>query len=99
MSKLISVSIDVLKIPKPRLIAGKNGGLYLNLDININDEPDQYGNDCSCSIRQTKEEREAKEKRIYLGNGKKLFGFSKTDQAKGDVHPQGQTEDCQDIPF
>jgi hypothetical protein len=64
MSKLVTASIDVTKIVKHLLITGKKG-TYLNLSIWFNDEPDQYGNDCS--IQQTTKKDEPK---IFLGNGK-----------------------------
>jgi len=64
MSKLVTASIDVKKIVKSLLITGKKG-TYLNLSIWFNDEPDQYGNDCS--IQQTTKRDEPK---IFLGNGK-----------------------------
>ena len=69
MSKILSVSIDVTKIDKSKLIQGKKG-TYANLQISVNDEKDQFGNDCSVWISQTKEERESKTPKQYLGNGK-----------------------------
>jgi hypothetical protein len=47
---------------------GKNGKHYLGVSVWINDQLDQYGNSASISLSQTKEEREAKEKRTYIGN-------------------------------
>ena len=75
MSKLINISIDVTAIPKDKIVPHKNGKKYLSLDVWINDEPDDYGNDCSVNIRQSKEEREGKERKTYIGNGKKMLGF------------------------
>lgn len=69
MSKILSVSIDVTKLDKSKLIQGKKG-TYANLQIAVNDEKDQFGNDCSVWISQTKEEREANTPKQYLGNGK-----------------------------
>jgi hypothetical protein len=43
--------------------------------VTIKDEPDNYGQDCSVAVRQSKEEREAKTPRIFCGNGKKMFGW------------------------
>lgn len=74
-NKLITISIDLTKIPKDRIVEGKNGGKYMNFDVTIKDEPDQYGQDCSVAIRQSKEEREAKTPKQFCGNGKKLFGW------------------------
>ena len=69
MAQLISASIDVSKISKDKLVKGEKG-TYLNITISINDEVDQYGNQAGIYESQSKEEREAKEKKNYLGNGK-----------------------------
>ena len=104
MSKLVNISIDVTKIPREKIVAGAKGK-YVSLDIWINDEPDQYGKDCSVNISQSKEERENKDRKIYCGNGKKLFGFG-DGAPRQDAHNQSksngyqaQPEDDQDIPF
>ena len=86
MSKLVRVSLDVAKIPKEKIIDGRSGK-YVSFDIWINDGPDQYGKDCSVNISQSKEEREAKVKKVYCGNGKTLFGF---DQSAARSQPQDQ---------
>ena len=65
MATLISASLDVTKITKARL----NEGKWLNITISVNNET-KYGNNCGVYENQTKEEREAKDKRNYLGNGK-----------------------------
>ena len=69
MAKLISASIDLSKIDKSRIFE-KDGKKWYNIQIAVNDEVDTYGNSVGISAAQTKEEREAKEKKVYLGNGK-----------------------------
>ena len=71
--KLISASLDLSKIDKTRIVEGKNGAKYYNMVIVVNDEKDQYGRDVSIQEGQTKEEREAKKKVAYIGNGKTVF--------------------------
>ena len=73
MARIISGSMDVTKIDKTKLIEGKNGAKYLNFDIIVNDEPDKYGKDVSLTLSQTKEERTAKEKKVFIGNGKTVW--------------------------
>lgn len=73
MAQIISGSIDLSKIDKNKIVEGKNGAKYYNIDIHVKDELDQYGNCCSITTKQTKEEREAKEKKVYLGNGKRVW--------------------------
>ena len=46
--------------------------------MSINDQVDQYGNNVSVWYEQSKEEREAKAERIYLGNGKVVFSGGST---------------------
>ena len=69
MSVLANVSIDVTKIDKAKLYNGK----YLNVTISINDQTDAYGNNVSVTESQTKEERDLKTSKRYLGNGKVVY--------------------------
>lgn len=73
MAQIISASIDLTKIDKSKINNHKNGSAYYNIDIFIKDEKDQYGNDCAISQSQSKEQREAKEKKVYIGNGKSVW--------------------------
>jgi hypothetical protein len=97
MSKIIAASIDVMKIDKSRIVEGKNGAKYYNISIILNDEKDTYGNDCAITEGQTKEERAAKTKAKYIGNGKVVY-----DSVKG-VQPTSQPSvsqsDNDDLPF
>lgn len=71
MSALINFSIDLNRIPK-NLIQKKNGKAYVNLTMSVNDET-RFGNNSGITIRQTKEQREAKEKKEYIGNGQVVW--------------------------
>ena len=71
MSAIVNFSINVEDIDKSKLIKGKKGS-YLNLTMSINHET-KFGNNASVSISQSKEEREAKEAKTYLGNGKVVW--------------------------
>lgn len=73
MAQLISASINLSKIDKSKIIEGKEGAKYLNIQIALNDQADNYGNTVAITINQTKEEREAKMPKIYLGNGKVVW--------------------------
>jgi len=67
MASIIKTSIDLTKIPKNKIIDGKKGK-YLPITITLNDEPDQFGNQGPVVVAQSKEERDAKEAKVYLGN-------------------------------
>jgi hypothetical protein len=67
MASIIKTSIDLTKIAKDKIIDGKKGK-YLPITITLNDEVDQFGNQGPVIISQSKEEREGKVDKIYLGN-------------------------------
>ena len=92
-----TASINLSKIDKTKIITGKNGDKYLNIVIWDNGQRDSYGNDFAIQQSQSKEEREAKVKPIYLGNGK---DWDKKDtQPKPDTMPNGNSVDSiVDIP-
>ncbi len=63
---IFNASIDLSKIEKAKIKKKK----YLDITGFINDEVDQYGNNVAIIVSQSKEEREVKTPRVYLGNGK-----------------------------
>ena len=72
MASIIKASIDLNKIPKDKIFVGKKGK-YLPITITINDELDQFGNQGPVVVEQTKEERDAKAPKTYLGNVKVVW--------------------------
>ena len=71
MATIINASIDVTKIPKESLIKGKKG-TYADVTVFINDET-RFGNNASIAMSMSKEEREAGQEKIWLGNGRVVF--------------------------
>lgn len=71
MSKLLYGSLDFSKLLELAKAGNKafskasNGKIYLNLNVWINDEKDNYGNDASI---QTTFKEATKEEKIYFGN-------------------------------
>ena len=59
-------------LAKEKFIKGKDGAVYYNLTISVNDDT-RYGNNVALMDSQTKEERDAKVQRNYLGNGKVVW--------------------------
>ena len=72
MAGIIKTSINLSEIPKDKIIEGKKGK-YLPISITVNNEPDQFGNQGPVCVDQTKEEREAKVAKKYLGNCKVVW--------------------------
>lgn len=65
------LSICVSEIPRKYFKKSeKNGKIYVNIQVNNRKEKDDYGNDLYVTVPQTKEEREAKEPKLYIGQGK-----------------------------
>jgi len=88
--------MDVTKIDKSTLVEGKNGAKYYNFTITVNDEPDKYGKDCSITASQSKEDREAKKPRTFIGSGKTIWRSTKQHQT---VKPQTNEPADSDLPF
>lgn len=80
MATILSASLNVAKIDQTKLIDGRTGK-FLNVTITINDEVDKFGNNASIFESQSKEEREAKTPKNYLGNGKVIW----TSEKKNDL--------------
>ena len=72
MAGIIKASINLNAIDKSKIITGKKGK-YLPITITVNDEPDQFGNQGPDCMDQSKEEREAKAPKTYLGNVKVVW--------------------------
>lgn len=89
MSALINYSIRVDKLPKEKFIAGKDGAVYVNLTMSVNDET-RYGNNVGVYVSQTQEEREAKKQKQYLGNGKVVWNNGTIVNAEKEVQEINQ---------
>ena len=72
MASIISASIDLTKIDKAKIYEGKKGKYY-PITVVLNDEPGQYGDSGYIMTEQTKEERDAKTLKQYLGNVKVVW--------------------------
>ena len=102
MASIIKASINLSEVPKDKIIEGKKGK-YLPITITINDEPDQFGNQGPICVDQTKEEREAKTAKTYLGNVKVVWtNGDNVDAAPRDTMPHKETKEAvneEDLPF
>ena len=101
MASIIKASIDVNKIPKDKIFVGKKGK-YLPITITINDELDQFGNQGPVVVEQTKEERDAKAPKTYLGNVKVVWSNGTNVEAAprdGAPAPTQTAPQADDLPF
>ena len=103
MASIIKASINLNLVDKTKIIEGKKGK-YLPITITINDEPDQFGNQGPIVIAQSKEEREDKVAKTYLGNvsvvwtnGENVAAAPRDDQDR--KAPAFVAEAGDDLPF
>lgn len=102
MALILAASINLNEIPKDKIIIGKKGK-YLPISITLNDELDQFGNQGPVIVSQSKEEREAKQAKTYLGNVKLVWTngevkkFDNPQQQQAMPAPAAAIED--DLPF
>lgn len=100
----ITISIDLAKIDKAKIKAGKNGAKYYSLVIQDRKEPDQYGNNLTVTEPKAKG---STEKTAYLGSGKLWEDKQESKPAPAQAKHQAQTEDpgehfgteTEDLPF
>jgi hypothetical protein len=98
MSAIINVSLRVDALPKEKFVSGKDGKVYYNFTISVNDEVNQFGQNVSLTDSQNQEEREAKKPKVYLGNGTVVWtdGSIKTAPKKDKATTAEVTSD---LPF
>lgn len=79
----------------------KKGEKGISIDISISDETNQWGQNVSSWVSQTKEQREAKKDRFYVGNGKNFWNDGKITTAKKqqEVHTAEVINEEDDLPF
>ena len=104
MASILKTSINLSEIPKDKIINGKKGK-YLPITITLNDDLDQFGNQGPVCVDQTKEDRDAKTAKTYLGNVKVVWtNGENVDAAPRDAAaappppPQPQAVE-EDLPF
>tara|TARA_R110002126_G_scaffold88093_5_gene211296 strand:- start:446 stop:745 length:300 start_codon:yes stop_codon:yes gene_type:complete len=99
MSAIINYSLRVDKLPKEKFVAGKDGAVYVNLTMSVDDET-RFGNNTSVYVSQTQEEREAKKNRTYLGNGKVVWNNGVITNVEKEVKETEKAEVAEvDLPF
>ena len=101
MALILAASINLNEIPKDKIIVGKKGK-YLPISITLNDELDQFGNQGPVIVSQSKEEREAKQAKTYLGNVKLVWTngeVKKLDNPQQQAAPAPAAVVEDDLPF
>lgn len=98
MSSIISVGINKDKIKF-------NDAGWANVTIFVNDETNAYGQNASAAMEQSKEQREAKEAKAYIGNGKVVWtdgNIQSADRVERQTEASEQSlagRETPDLPF
>jgi len=73
----------------------------ISLTISISDETNNFGQNLSSYVSQSKEEREEKKKRFYVGNGKVFWtdGTIKIAEKVENKSAINSSTDSDDLPF
>jgi len=98
MGALINLSLRVDQLPKEKFVAGKDGKVYYNFTINVNDDANQFGQNVSAFDSQTKEERDVKKPKNYIGNGNVIWTDGNIKAVKKEQAVTA-TEVASDLPF
>lgn len=82
MSSLSNVYIkkETLEVLLKTLVSKDEKGI--SIDISINEDSNDYGQNLSAYVSQTKEQRDEKKPRYYVGNGKCFWTDGKISVAK-----------------
>lgn len=104
MSSLSNVYIkkETLEVLLKTLNAKGEKGI--SIDISINEQANDYGQNLSAYVSQSKEDREAKKPRYYVGNGKCFWtdGTIEVAKKKEEVHTAEVIDskaEKNDLPF
>ena len=102
MAAIAQIKIDLSKLDKSKIYEAKSGAKYYEFTISINDKTSQYGENISASDSQSKEERDSKADRKFIGGGKVIWvsedGISVAEKTGETQKPQPQKVD-NSLPF
>ena len=98
---MITLSICLSDLPKEKIQTASNGKKYINLVVDKRKEAGKYGETHTLYVSQTKEEREAKDDKKYVGSGKEYAYNGQHDNAsKASGHQAKEQEQSNDgLPF
>ncbi|WP_018676253.1 hypothetical protein [Riemerella columbina] len=85
--------LESLKTGKLKTYKHENGTRYINVNIYISDEPDQYKNDGSISVPMKEEYHQDNIRSVFVGN------LKKSTPKVQDADAQDFQDDDDDLPF
>jgi len=100
MAQLASLYITAEKLKTLLDVVSKKQEKGVELTISINDDFNDYKQNVSAFVSQTKEQRDAKKPKFYVGNGRS-FWSTNNDHPKPPVEAETVTAEVvnDDLPF
>jgi hypothetical protein len=102
MSAIANIYITVEKLETLLKTAKAKGVKGIGLDIGINDETNDYGQNVSVWVNQSKEDRDNKKAKYYVANGgvKWTDGtITKAEPKQENKQPSNEGEGSDGLPF
>ena len=104
MSSLSSLYIKAETLETLLKTVKAKGEKGIELTLSINEDSNDYGQNLSAFVSQSKEQRDAKAKKYYVGNGKCFWtnGVIKVAEAapkNGNTVANADNDDNDDLPF
>lgn len=92
----ISICISDLTKRKANFVKAKNGKVYYNATVVINDDVNDFGNNVYLAESQTEEQRKEKAPKVYLGNGKVVWTDGNVIKVDSDSKPKAKEDNSDD---
>lgn len=91
---MIVLNICLSDIQKDKITKANNGKSYASIIVDERREADKFGNTHTVYMNQTKEQRQARENKVYVGSGKEYVFENQTSKSTPTV-----VKDGDDLPF
>ncbi|MEL4307411.1 hypothetical protein [Joostella sp. CR20] len=102
MSSLSSIYIKKETLKKLLEVVEKKGDNGVNLTVSLNNETNDYGQNLSAWVSQSKEDREAGKSKYYVGNGKCFWtdgSIVVAEKKEAQATPVQADSNDDDLPF
>jgi len=103
MSSLSNVYVKLETLETLLKVVKQKGEKGISIDISISETTNEWGQNLTAYVSQTKEQRDDKKPRFYVGNGKCFWTDGKIEVAKKkEVHeatPMTEQQENDDLPF
>jgi hypothetical protein len=105
MSSLSNVYVKLETLETLLAVVKKKGEKGISIDISISETTNEWGQNLTAYVSQTKEQRDEKKPRFYVGNGKCFWTDGKIEIAKKKEAPEAKPatttseEEPDDLPF